>query len=78
MVEVDIDGVVKLVPVPTEVPPVGTLNQLIVPFEAVAPKVTVPESQREAGAVAVISGTSLTVTNTGVLGEVHPLSVVSA
>ena len=78
MVEVDIDGVVKLVPVPREVPPDETLYQLIVPLEAVAPKVTVPESQREAGAVAVIVGTSLSVTNTGVLGEVHPLSVVSA
>ena len=78
MVEVDIDGVVKLVPVPKEVPPFETLYQLIVPLEAVAPKVTVPESQREAGVVAVISGTSLTVTNTGVLGEAHPFSVVSA
>ncbi len=35
------------VPVFNEVPPVGTSYQLIVPADAVAPNVKVPESQGE-------------------------------
>lgn len=72
MVVVLIDGVVKLVPVPTEVPPDDTVYQLMVPPDAVALKVTVPASQREAGVVDVIVGVIFTVATTGVLAKVQP------
>ena len=38
-------GVVNEVPVPNEMPPVGTSYQLIVPADVVAPNVKVPEPQ---------------------------------
>lgn len=55
-------GVVKLVPVPKLVPPVEAAYQLIVPEEAVAPKVTVPASQRDASVVPVILGDGVMLT----------------
>ena len=71
-------GVVKLVPVPNELPPVEAEYQLIVPAEAVAPSVTVPVPQFEPGVVPVIVGTVLMVATTAVLEPVvHPLSVAS-
>jgi len=45
----EIDGVVKVVPVPSEEPPVGAAYQLIVPAEAVADSVTGPVPQRLPG-----------------------------
>lgn len=65
MVVVEIAGVINDVPVPNEVPPVGAAYQLIMPAEAVAPKVTVPVPvpQREAGVVPVMVGLALTVTD---------------
>ena len=69
---------VKLVPVLIAVPPVAEVNQLMVPALAVAPKVTVPEPQRDAGVVAVIVGMVFIVAVTDVrLAVVHPLSVAS-
>ena len=59
MVVVDKFGVIKLVPVANDVPPVAAAYQLIVPEEAVAPNVTDPASHREAGVVAVIVGIAL-------------------
>ena len=53
---VEISGVVKLVPVPNEVPPVGVSYQLMTPAEAVAPSTTVPVPQLEPGVVPVIVG----------------------
>ena len=50
-------------PVPTRFPLVIASNQLMIPAEAVAPKVTVPVPHREAGVVPVIIGISFTVTN---------------
>ena len=44
---------VKLVPVPKDVPPVAAAYQLIVPADAVAPKATVPVPQVELGVVPV-------------------------
>lgn len=71
-------GVVNVVPVPNEVPPLCTSYQLIVPVEATAPNVTVPESQRFAGVVAVIFREILTFAVIAVLvGVVHPDVVVS-
>lgn len=71
-------GVVNEVPVPNEVPPVATSYQLIVPAEAVAPSVAVPESQRNAGAVEVIDGVVFMVAVIGILvGIVHPDELAS-
>ena len=69
-------GVVKLVPVANEIPPVAFANQLMVPAEAVAPNVTVPVPQREAGVVEVMVGIVFTVMVTAVLVELHPAAVV--
>ena len=57
----EILGVVKLVPVPRLDPPDAAAYQLIVPAEAVAPKVTVPVPQILPGVVPVIVGIGLTV-----------------
>ena len=71
-------GVVKLAPVPKLVPPVDTSYQLIVPADAVAPRVTVPLAQTLPGVVAVIVGTVFTVATTGVLeAVVQPFKVAS-
>ena len=70
MVVTVIVGVVKLLPLVCSVPPVNASYQLIVavPDEAVAPKLTVPASQRAAGAVLVIVGVVFTVAITATLG----------
>ena len=71
-------GVVKLVPVPSDVPPVDTEYQLIVPALAVAPSVTVPGPHLSPGVVPVIVGMTLTVAITAVLDAVvQPLAVAS-
>ena len=54
-------GVVNEVTIPTKVPPVGASYQLIVPSEAVAPKVTVPGPQTDPVVVLMV-GISVTVT----------------
>jgi hypothetical protein len=72
-------GVVKLVPVPRDVPPVEVAYQLIVPALAVAPRLTVPVPHLEPGVVSVIVGIVLTVAVTAVLvAVVQPLFVASA
>ena len=72
-------GVVKLVPVPRDVPPVAAAYQLIVPALAVAPRTTVPVPHLEPGVVPVIVGIALTVAITAVLvAVVQPLIVASA
>ena len=53
-------GVVKLVPVPNELPPVEAEYQLIVPADAVAPKATVPAPHLDPG-VTVTVGDEFTV-----------------
>ena len=68
----------KLVPIPRLVPPIGLEYQLIVPEEAVAPRVTVPVPQTLPGVVPVIVGIAFTVATTAVLeAVVQPLSVAS-
>ncbi len=65
-------------PVPSELPPVNALYQLMVPADEVAPKVTVPASQRELSVVDAIVGVVYTVATTDVLAAVvHPLAVAS-
>ena len=73
-----IDGVVKLVPVCKEDPPVELLNQFIVPLLALAPNATVPASHLDNGVVLVIEGVVFTVATIAVLDdEVQPLLVAS-
>ena len=75
---VDILGVVKLVPVASDVPPLDAAYQLIVPALALAPKVTVPVPQFDPGVVDEIVGMVLIVAVTAVLlAVVHPLDVAS-
>jgi hypothetical protein len=74
----DILGVVKLVPVHIDEPPIEVLYQLIVPALAVAPRSTVPEPQTEPGIVPEMVGMGLIDAITGVrLEVVHPLAVAS-
>ena len=74
----DIEGVVNDVPVPRLVPPVAAAYQLMIPAEAVAPRVAVPVPQMLAGVVAVIAGALFTVATTAVLAAVvQPLFVAS-
>ena len=70
-------GVVNEVPVPNELPPVEAAYQVNDPALAVAPKVNVPASHREAGVVVTILGGVFTVAVTGVLEEVQLLDVAS-
>lgn len=66
------------VPVPNEVPPLGTSYQFIVPAEAVAPSVTVPVSQRDDGDVEVMVGTVFTVAIISVLVTVGQFPLVAS
>ena len=78
MVVVLIDGVVKLVPVCNDDPPVELLYQLMVPLLALAPNTTVPASHLDNGVVLVIVGAEFTVATIAVLDdEVQPLLVAS-
>jgi hypothetical protein len=74
----DIDGVVKLVPVPRLAPPVAAAYQLMVPALAVAPNTTVPVPHRLAGVVVVIVGIALTVAVTAVLVAVVHVPLVAS
>ena len=60
------EGVVKEVPLPRIDPPLAAAYQLRVPAEAVAPRLTVPVPQREAGLVAVTVGMLFIVARTEV------------
>jgi hypothetical protein len=72
------DGVVKLVPVCNDDPPVELLYQLMVPLLALAPNTTVPASHLDNGMVLVIVGAVFTVANIAVLDdEVQPLFFAS-
>ena len=70
-------GVTKDVPVPNEDPPLDAAYQFKVPALAVAPKFTVPASQREAGVVPDTLGVVFTVATTELLEEVQELLVAS-
>ena len=66
------------VPVPRDAPPVAAAYQLMVPAEAVAPRVTVPVPQVDPGVVVAIVGMAFTVAVTAVLDAVvQPRSVAS-
>ena len=76
MVVVDILGVIKLVPVAKDEPPVLAAYQLIVPAEAVALKTIVPVPHLLLLTVVII-GSETTVTVTCRLGVVTPDAVAS-
>ena len=65
-------GVIKLVPVPSKVPPEGTLYQFNVPILVVALNVKLPVSHLLAGVVEVIVATANTVAFTAVRAELQP------
>ena len=68
-----------MVPVPSEAPLFEAAYQLIVPAEAVAPRLAVPAPQRVTGVVPVIVGIVFTVAITADLEVVvHPLAVAAA
>ena len=69
-------GVVNEVPVPNDEPPVDAAYQLVVPSEAVAPKVTVPVPQTDPGVVPVMVGIAVTVTNCDTEFVQPPLVIV--
>ena len=75
------EGVVNDVPVPKLDPPVEAAYQfrVAVPLDAAAPKLTVPAPQRDAGVVAAMVGTALTVATTAVrlAGEQLPAMEVT-
>ena len=62
----------KLVPVPKLDPPLDTSYQLMVPVLAVAPKLKVPASHRDAGVVVAIVGCAFTVNTTEEVTAEHP------
>ena len=62
-------GVLKLVPVPKEAPPVKAAYQLMVPAAVAACRVTVPVPQREAPVVEVNVGKGFIVMITVLLYE---------
>ena len=71
-------GVLNVVPVPRLDPPVAAAYQLIVPADAVAPRVTDPVPQLLPGVVPVIEGTVFTVATTAdLMAVVQPLFVAS-
>ena len=75
---VDILGVTNDVPVLIIVPPVETLYQLMIPSEAVAPKVAIPELQTELGVKPVIVGAGFTVAIISVLVELRQFPFVAS
>ena len=70
-------GVTKVLPVPNTEPPEDTLYQLIVPLETVAPRVTVPASQRDPGVPVILSVEEMDAT-TGVREEVVQPALVAS
>ena len=69
---------VNVVPVPRDASPVAAAYQLIVPADAVAPRVTVPVPQVDPGVVVVIVGMVFTVAVTAdLVAVVQPRSVAS-
>ena len=72
------NGVVNEIPEAIEVPPVNVVYQFITPAEAVAPRVSVPDPQLEAGEVDIMVGIVLIVASILVLMPVvQPFSIAS-
>ena len=73
-----IDGVLKVVPEPSDEPALIALNQLTVPALEVAFKPTLPGPHLCALDTPVIVGNGLTVATTAVRGDEHPLPSYAA
>ena len=73
-----IEGVLYVVPVPSDEPPEEAAYQSKVPAEAVAARVTEPVPQLAAGVVEVTEGMVLMVATTAERAEVQAPTVVSA
>jgi hypothetical protein len=69
-------GVVKEVPVPSDVPPLEAAYQEMVPEEALAPIAMEPVPQMALGVVPVMVGAVLMVATTALLAEVQVPSEV--
>ena len=69
-------GVVNVVPVPSDTPPVDAAYQLIIPADAVAPRVIDPVPQFDPGVVVTITGIVFTVIET-LLGALVPQPFVA-
>ena len=65
------------VPVPSDEPPVDAAYQFKVPVD-VAPKVTEPDPQLDAGVVEATVGIATMVAATDERTELHPLAIASA
>ena len=70
-------GVTNELPDPNKEPPLEAVYQFIVPALALAPKVTEPASQRDAGVVLTTVGVVFIVAVTGVREEVQPEPLAS-
>ena len=77
MVVPDRLGVVKLVPVPSEEPPVEAEYQLIVPALAVAPRSTVPVPHRDPSVMPVMVIVLIVAVTAVLAAVVQTLSVAS-
>ncbi len=71
-------GVEKEGPAATDVPPVAVVYQLIVPVEAVAISVTIPDSHLAAEVVVVIVGIEFIVASTAVRAVDVQLALVAS
>jgi hypothetical protein len=77
VVVADNDGVTKVAPVPTAVPPVAASYHLYVPVHPDAVKVTVPSPHRETPVLVGAPGIELMVTIREALGLSHPVAVLT-
>ena len=67
---------VKLIPVPIELPPLAAAYQFNVPVQPEAPSTTVPVPQREPSVPVGAAGIGFTVAITSVLGPSQPAALV--
>ena len=69
-------GVIYDTPAPNDEPSVEAVYQLMIPVDAVAPRVTVPGPHRDPGVVVAMVGIALTVTTCVVVaGPLHPAAL---
>jgi hypothetical protein len=73
----EILGVVKLFPLSSNVPPIGSEYHLMVPIP-VADKTTVPVPHEAPFTVVGADGIAFTVAATAVLSEIHPVTALES
>lgn len=72
------DGVVKLLPLPSEEPPDAAENHSMVPEDGVALMLTVPLPQREPSVEEETVGRPFTTACTAALAEMQPLAATAS